>query len=220
MLPPLPASWAPLLADECSKAYFKELETFVEAEDRISNVFPGPGLRFAALEATPPEAVRVVIVGQDPYPTAGHAHGLAFSVGEAVRPLPGSLRNVFKELHADLGVPPAPHGNLRRWAEAGVLLLNTVLTVREGEAGSHRGKGWEAFTDRVLLELDRREERIVFMLWGRQAQVKRELVRNPMHAVVEAAHPSPLSARLFLGCRCFSKANALLREAGRKAIPW
>ncbi|MDX2187265.1 MAG: uracil-DNA glycosylase [Opitutaceae bacterium] len=220
MLPPLPKSWMPLLGDECEKPYFRELEAFVETEDRLANVFPAPGERFAALEATPPELVRVVVVGQDPYPTAGHAHGLAFSVREHVRPLPGSLRNIFKELQSDLGAPPAPNGNLMRWARSGVLLLNTVLTVREGDAGSHQKKGWERFTNRVLEVLNQRDDRIVFMLWGRHAQAKRELIRNPRHAVIETAHPSPLSARLFLGCRCFSRANALLEEAGRGCIEW
>jgi uracil-DNA glycosylase len=216
----IPPAWAPLLADECEKTYFKELAGFLEEEERTGRVFPEPGLRFAALEATAPQDVLVVIVGQDPYPTAGHAHGLAFSVREHVRPLPGSLRNIFKELQADLGVPPPANGSLLRWAQSGVLLLNTVLTVREGLAGSHQKRGWEHFTDRILVELDRREERIVFIFWGRHAQTKRVHVRNPVHAVIEAAHPSPLSARLFLGCRCFSKANALLREAGRGEIPW
>ncbi|WP_404420355.1 uracil-DNA glycosylase [Nibricoccus sp. IMCC34717] len=220
MIPPLPASWLPLLGDACDTPSFRELAAFLENEDRNARILPEPEFRFAALESTPPEAVKVVIVGQDPYPTFGHAHGLAFSVREDVRPLPRSLRNIFKELEADLGIPPAPNGNLLRWARSGVLLLNTVLTVREGEAASHQKRGWEPFTDHLLRELNRRDRRIVFLLWGRHAQAKRALVTNPAHAVIETAHPSPLSARLFFGCRCFSKANALLAEAGLAPVEW
>lgn len=221
MLPSLPPLWRPWLEPEQSKPYFRALEAFLsEEEKRGAEVLPAAADRYAALAATPPEGVRVVIVGQDPYPTPGHAHGLAFSVRPDVRPLPGSLRNIYLELNADLGLPKASHGCLQAWAERGVLLLNTVLTVRAGEAASHQKRGWESFTDTIIARLNARPGRIVFLLWGRHAHRKAEQITSPWHTVIQTAHPSPLSARLFLGCRCFSKVNAALVEAGLSPIDW
>ncbi len=221
MLPALPRAWVPLLGAETTKDYWRKLDEFLAVEQEAGvSILPLPKDIFAAFEATPPAAVRVVLLGQDPYPTPGHAHGLCFSVQPQVRPLPGSLRNIFKELQSDVGVAPSANGNLAGWAEQGVLMLNTVLTVRAGEAGSHQKRGWEVFTDVVIRSLVAQAEPVVFLLWGRHAQAKRGLITASHHAVVEAAHPSPLSARLFLGCRCFSQVNAHLRQAGRGEIDW
>jgi uracil-DNA glycosylase len=221
MIPEIPESWRAALGPETEKAYFRALDAFLDAEMAANaQVLPGRGDVFAALRLTTPAAVKVVLLGQDPYPTPGHAHGLCFSVRPDVRPIPGSLRNIYKELAADVGFLSPGHGCLEAWAGQGVLLLNTVLTVRAGEAASHQKRGWEEFTNRVIDEVNAKHERVVFVLWGRHAQQKRERVTNPVHAVVECAHPSPLSARLFLGCRCFSKINALLVEAGRAPIVW
>ncbi|MBL9172598.1 MAG: uracil-DNA glycosylase [Verrucomicrobiales bacterium] len=221
MLPPLPPKWEPLLRGELEQPYFRGLDGFLAAERSAGKVvLPALGDVFHALQATPPDAVKVVLLGQDPYPTPGHAHGLCFSVRPEVRPLPGSLRNIYKELRDDLGIPPAAHGCLESWARQGVLLLNTVLTVRAGEANSHRKRGWESFTDAILDRVDALPHRVVFLLWGRPAQAKRIRIRNPHHRVIECAHPSPLSARLFLGCRCFSATNRLLEEAGAVPVDW
>jgi uracil-DNA glycosylase len=221
MIPEIPESWREVLGEEVSKPYFRSLDEFLDAELSAGvQVLPDRGDIFAALRLTAPSAVKVVLLGQDPYPTPGHAQGLCFSVRPEVRPLPGSLRNIYKELAADVCFIPPGHGCLEAWAKQGVLLLNTVLTVRAGEAASHRKRGWEEFTDRVIDGVDAKRERVVFVLWGRHAQQKRERVTNRAHAIVECAHPSPLSARLFLGCRCFSKINALLEEGGRAPIAW
>jgi uracil-DNA glycosylase len=221
MIPAIPAAWRECLAGETEKSYFKELDAFLDAELAAGKeVLPAREDIFAALQHTSPEAVKVVLLGQDPYPTPGHAHGLCFSVRPDVRPIPGSLRNIYKELVADVGFVPPGHGCLEAWADQGVLLLNAVLTVRAGDANSHQKKGWEVFTTRVIEAVSAKAERVVFVLWGRNAQQKRELITNPRHAIVECAHPSPLSARLFLGCRCFSRINQLLVESGRTPVVW
>jgi len=221
MLPPIPKGWRKVLAAEPSQPYFHELVSFLESELAAGRmVLPDLGLVFRALELTPYRAVRVVLLGQDPYPTPGHAHGLCFSVRPEVRPLPGSLRNIYRELRDDLGITTPEHGNLESWARHGVLLLNTVLTVRAGEANSHRNRGWEPFTDQVLVALDQRSDPVVFLLWGQSAQKKRDRIRNSRHRVIEAAHPSPLSARRFLGCRCFSAVNRALAELGQEPVDW
>ncbi|MDR0902728.1 MAG: uracil-DNA glycosylase, partial [Opitutaceae bacterium] len=199
----------------------RELNAFLDAEVAAGReILPARGDIFNALRLTPPDAVRVVLLGQDPYPTPGHAHGLCFSVRMDARPIPRSLRNIYQELHADTGIAPAAHGCLESWARNGILLLNTVLTVRAGEANSHKGRGWEQFTDRVLEAVNAGAEPVVFVLWGRQAQARRALVTDARHRVVECAHPSPLSARLFRGCRCFSEVNRLLAAAGREPVDW
>ena len=221
MIPEIPKAWRACLAGEIDEAYFKALDAFLDAEVAAGKeVLPAREDIFAALKLTAPEDVKVVLLGQDPYPTPGHAHGLCFSVRPEVKPIPGSLRNIYKELAADVGFKPPGHGCLEAWGKQGVLLLNTVLTVRAGDANSHQKKGWETFTTRVIEHMNEKTERVVFVLWGRNAQQKRELITNPTHAIVESAHPSPLSARHFLGCRCFSRINRLLGESGRPPIDW
>lgn len=197
---------------------------FVRMEYQTKTCYPSPEHVFRAFEQLPPEQVRVVILGQDPYHEPGQAHGLCFSVPDCVR-LPPSLRNIYKEMYADLGfaedIPLPTAGDLSRWTEQGVLLLNTVLTVRRGEAASHRGKGWEAFTDAVLCALNRLDQPIVFILWGKDARAKKKLLTNPGHLILESDHPSPLSAwRGFFGSRPFSRANAYLRARGCREISW
>lgn len=220
MLPPIPASWLPLLRDELAKDYFRALDAFLDAEVAAEKILlPAREDIFTALKLTPFESVKVVLLGQDPYPNPGDAHGLCFSVRPGVR-VPGSLRNVYKELREDVGFRIPNHGNLEPWARQGMLMLNTVLTLRASEAFSHRGKGWEEFTDRVIRLVDAKPTRVVFVLWGKAAQKKRELITGAHHRVVECAHPSPLSARLFMGCRCFSKIDAHLAEAGLTKMDW
>lgn len=217
---PLPASWQAVVGDETEKPYFARLRKFVEEERRTRTVYPPEGEEFTALELTPYEDVRVVILGQDPYHGPGQAHGLAFSVRPGVRP-PPSLKNIFKELRDDLGCRIPNNGFLVPWAGQGVLLLNTVLTVREAEPNSHKGKGWETFTDAVIRAVGHRDDPTVFVLWGANAQKKTELIDTRRHTIVQSVHPSPLSAkRGFLGSRPFSKVNAALREAGRPEIDW
>lgn len=219
MLPPLPAGWAGL-RDERERPYFRELEAFLDRERREHTVHPSREDTFRALELTSLRNVRVVLLGQDPYHGPGQAHGLAFSVRPGV-PRPPSLRNLFRELHDDLGIPIRGHGTLTGWARQGVLLLNTVLTVREGEPGSHAGAGWEEFTDAVLDQVARKEERVVFLLLGRHAGKKARSVDLSRHVLLEAAHPSPLSAhRGFFGSRVFSKTNARLEAVGREPVDW
>ncbi len=198
-----------------------DLCAFLKAErDAGVDVFPPRADRFAALDLTPLDRVRVVILGQDPYHGAGQAHGLCFSVKPGVR-VPPSLVNIYKELDSDLGIPRAGHGYLRHWAEQGVLLLNTTLTVRAGVAGSHAGRGWERFTDAVIRLVDAGPEPVVFMLWGAQAQKKAAFVDATRHCVLRSVHPSPLSARGgFFGSRPFSRANAFLVAHGRPPIDW
>lgn len=219
MLPPIPAGW-PRLQAERAKPYFQALESFVDREYREQTIHPPRSEVFRALELTTFRTVRVVLLGQDPYHGPGQAHGLAFSVRPGVVK-PPSLRNLLRELHDDTGATVPDHGTLTSWAGQGVLLLNTVLTVREGEAGSHVGAGWETFTDAVLERVAAKRKRVVFLLLGNHAQKKATSVDLSSHAVVEAPHPSPLSARRgFFGSRIFSAANALLEGAGREPVDW
>ena len=212
--------WNPLLRDQFDRPYWADLQAFVEDERRRGPVYPPRDEVFAALHHTSHGATRAVILGQDPYHGPGQAHGLCFSVRRGVA-RPPSVANIHRELHDDLGVPPPVHGNLERWAAAGVLLLNTTLTVRGGEAGSHRDRGWERFTDRIIEVLSARAEPLVFVLWGSSARAKRPMIDTGRHGVVESAHPSPLSAhRGFLGSRPFSKVNALLADRGADPIDW
>ena len=205
-------SWDALLADQFSALYYLQLREFLKAEYRSGAIFPPPNDIFNALKATPYEKVKVVLLGQDPYHGEGQAHGMCFSVRKGV-PLPPSLKNIYKELERELAIPPASHGYLQKWADEGVLLLNTVLTVRQGQPASHRGKGWEQLTDRIITLLDERPEPLVFLLWGSHARAKKELIRSPHHLILESAHPSPLSAHSgFFGCNHFIKANEFLKE--------
>jgi uracil-DNA glycosylase len=212
--------WNPVLRGEWAKPYWPELQRFVAEERARADVYPPADEVFAALHLTPYERVKVLLLGQDPYHGPGQAHGLCFSVRPGVPP-PPSLQNIFKELEADLGIAPPGHGCLDAWAAQGVLLLNTSLTVRARQAASHQGKGWEAFTDEVIRAVDRKPERVVFILWGAAARKKRALVDTSRHVVIESAHPSPLSAHNgFFGSRPFSRANAALEAAGREPVDW
>jgi len=215
----LPDQWRDLIEPLLDPAATRRLSDFVAAEYAEQAVYPALPDLFTAFRLCPPEEARVLILGQDPYHGAGQAHGLSFSVREGVR-VPPSLRNVFKELRDDLGVPMPAGGDLTPWARRGVLLLNAVLTVRAGKAGSHAAKGWEEFTDAVIRVLDARDERVVFVLWGAYARKKRDLVTAPRHAVLEAGHPSPMNPRGFLGTRPFSAVNKALTDAGRAEIDW
>ncbi len=216
----LPASWKHRLAPEFEKPYFQKLQDFLEEEREKYTVYPPKDEVFSALKLTPYEDVNVVILGQDPYHDANQAHGLAFSVRPGV-PLPPSLRNIFKELKNDLGCKIPNNGCLVPWAEQGVLLLNTVLTVRAHQANSHRNKGWEKFTDQVIRTVDEKDEQVIFVLWGGNAQKKRSLIDLDKHAIIESVHPSPLSAKNgFFGSRPFSAINELLRAAGKDEIDW
>ena len=215
----VPESWREVLRNETSQPYFADLSDFVVRERKAVTVFPFEREVFAALQLTPPGAVRVVIVGQDPYHGAGQAHGLSFSVQHGTR-IPPSLRNIYAELHSDLDIPLPSHGNLEAWAKQGVLLLNSTLTVREGEAGSHAGHGWETFTDAIISYLGSRQEHIVFVLWGAHAGRKTSLI-NQHHTVITSVHPSPLSAhRGFFGSRPFSQANRALADHNQPEINW
>lgn len=212
-------SWKGFLKTEFEKPYFKELAGFLHEEYEKKTIYPPKGLVFSAFTTDLAE-VKVVILGQDPYHTPGAAEGLAFSV-PASQPIPPSLVNIYKEIDADIGSHANPRGSLRAWQKQGVLLLNTVLTVEAHKAGSHRGKGWETFTTEVIKYLDREREHLVFMLWGRDARNKKALIDTSKHLVLEAPHPSPLSAHSgFFGCRHFSKCNAWLEQNGLEAIEW
>ena len=217
----LESSWRERLAGEFEQPYMVELKRFLLAErERGKRIFPMGSEWFRALDLTPLEKVRVVILGQDPYHGLGQAHGLCFSVRHGVQP-PPSLVNIFKELQSDVGVKPARHGFLEHWAEQGVLLLNSVLTVEMGRAASHREKGWERFTDAIIRQVNAKEEPVVFMLWGSYAQKKAAFVDESRHLVLKAPHPSPLSAHSgFFGCRHFSQANAFLEAHGLPPIDW
>lgn len=213
-------AWSRVMAAEIGKGYFSELRTFVERERALHAVYPARGDVFAGFRLTPPESVRVVILGQDPYHGAGQAHGLAFSVPPGIAH-PPSLRNIFRELSSDLGVGYPEHGDLSGWARQGVLLLNTVLTVRHGEANSHKGRGWELFTDAVIASVSGGSSPVVFILWGSPAHKKESLIDLGRHAVIRGVHPSPLSAyRGFWGSRPFSRCNVLLESWGRPAVDW
>jgi uracil-DNA glycosylase len=216
----LPSSWSSIVGAEFAKPYFVQLQKFLEHERGQGDVLPSADCVFATLELTPFEQVRVVILGQDPYHDVGQAHGLAFSVLPGVK-LPASLRNIFKELADDLGCPKPGHGCLTGWAKQGVLLLNTVLTVRAHEANSHRGQGWEAFTDAVIAALSNRTDPLIFVLWGKPAQAKAKLVDTDKHVVLRSAHPSPLSAHNgFFGSKPFSRINDKLRSWDQVPIEW
>ncbi len=212
--------WNPILRSEFDKPYWDELQQFVHAERCKYPVYPPRDEVFAALHFTPYADVKVLIVGQDPYHGPGQAHGLCFSVRPGVPP-PPSLMNIFTELESDLGIPKPDHGSLVRWAEQGVLLLNTTMTVRGGKAGSHQKKGWETFTDEVIKAVSAKDEMVAFVLWGSAARRKRELIDTKRHFVVESAHPSPLAAhRGFFGSRPFSRINEALVAAGREPVDW
>ncbi|GAA3035376.1 uracil-DNA glycosylase [Kitasatospora albolonga] len=215
----VPESWRAALAGELAKPYFAQLTDFVAEQRAEHQVFPPSGQEFAALAATPYDKVRVLVLGQDPYHDDNQAHGMSFSVQPGIK-IPPSLRNIYKELDADLGVPAPDHGYLMKWAEQGVLLLNAVLTVRAHEANSHKGKGWEKFTDAVISAVSAREEPCVFVLWGNYAKKKLPLIDTTRHVVVQGAHPSPLSAKLFHGSRPFSQINEALVEFGGEPIDW
>jgi len=219
--PKLHESWKEALADEFQQPYFRDLKAFLQQERQAGHTFYPPGpLIFNALDSTPFDQVKVVILGQDPYHGPGQAHGLSFSVPRGVQP-PPSLANIFKELHADLGVPVPSHGNLEAWAQQGVLLLNATLTVRAHQAASHQNKGWETFTDAIVRVLNERREGLVFVLWGRSAKDKGKIIDRSRHHVLAAAHPSPLSAHNgFFGCRHFSAINRYLAERGVAPINW
>ena len=208
------------MAEEFEKAYYLDLRGFLLEEYRTRTVYPEKDDIFNALKFTDYDDVKVVILGQDPYHGHRQAHGLSFSVKPGVK-IPPSLRNIFKELNADLGCEIPNHGYLKKWADQGVLLLNTVLTVREGEANSHRGKGWEHFTDQVITLLNEREKPVIFILWGKPAQSKLKLIDEHKHKIIMSVHPSPLSARRgFFGSKPFSKVNQLLKEQGEQEIDW
>ncbi|WP_010628315.1 uracil-DNA glycosylase [Halomonas sp. KM-1] len=218
---PLPESWERWLGDEFQAPYMHTLRDFLAAEKAARKViYPHSSNWFRAFELTPLERVKVVILGQDPYHGPNQAHGLCFSVRPGV-PAPPSLVNIYKELVADVGFQPVDHGNLEHWARQGVLLLNTSLTVEQGNAGSHRGRGWEHFTDRAIETVNAHAEPSVFLLWGSHARQKKVLVDTSRHLVLESPHPSPLSAhRGFFGNRHFSRANAFLQANGREPIDW
>ena len=212
--------WNPLLRAEFDKPYWTSLQAYVAQERANTEVFPPPDEVFAALHLTPYSSVKVLILGQDPYHGPGQAHGLCFSVRRGVAK-PPSLQNIYKELASDVGVTDPGHGSLEGWAQQGVLLLNTSLTVRAHQAASHAKKGWEAFTDRVIEVVNDKPERVVFVLWGSHARRKRAIIDTNRHAIVESPHPSPLSAhRGFFGSAPFSRTNELLVEAGRDPIDW
>lgn len=216
----VPEGWRDVLADEFEQPYMADLAAFVAAERRNYTVYPPKAEVFSALALTPYDGVRVVILGQDPYHGPNQAHGLAFSVRKGVRP-PPSLVNIFAELQTDLGIPPARHGHLVEWAEQGVLLLNTALTVRAGAAASHKGQGWERLTDRIIELVSDREQPVVFVLWGSPAQRKTALIDTSRHTIIRSVHPSPLSASNgFFGSRPFSKVNAALEGYGEAPIDW
>jgi uracil-DNA glycosylase len=219
MILEIPDSWRKLLNGEREKSYFAEVENFVADEQQRYTIYPPPEKIFTALKLTAYEDVKVLLLGQDPYIQEGQAHGLAFSVEDKSARIPPSLRNIYKELKDDVGVAPPNHANLTDWARQGILMLNVVLTVREGQSNSHKNKGWENFTDEIIRLVDQKQETVVFVLWGKPAQKKIPLIDAERHVIVQGAHPSPL-ARGFLGSRPFSKINQALKDAGRGEIDW
>ena len=214
-------AWDAPLSAELRKEYMHDLRRFLDARYHSDTpIFPDENYLFRAFDLTAPQDIRVVILGQDPYHGAGQAHGLCFSVQRDVK-IPPSLRNIYKELHSDLGIAPASHGYLEEWAKQGVFLLNSVLSVEQGKAGSHQGRGWEEFTDAVIAHINTLDQPIVFMLWGAPAQKKAALLNNAKHLVLKAPHPSPLSAhRGFLGCKNFSQANDFLKQNNIDTVDW
>ena len=213
-------SWDVLLKDEFKKPYYLNLRKFLVEEYKTKTIYPHMNNIFNALKYTDYKDVKVVILGQDPYHQPNQAHGLCFSVQKGVNP-PPSLQNIYKEIHAEYGYPIPPHGELTYWAKQGVLMMNTVLTVRESQPNSHKGMGWEIFTDNVISLLNMRPEPMVFLLWGANARAKTKIITNPNHLVLESAHPSPLSAyNGFFGNGHFKKANEFLRSRGMAEIDW
>ncbi len=219
MIPEIPVPWRKHLKGEREKPYFAELEKFVADEQERYTIYPSPDKIFTALELTSYEATKVLLLGQDPYIQKGQAHGLAFSVEDKTARIPPSLRNIYKELKDDVDIEPPHHANLTDWAKQGILMLNVVLTVREGQSNSHKNKGWEIFTDEIIRVVGQKQETVVFVLWGKPAQKKIPLIDAERHVIVQGAHPSPL-ARGFLGSRPFSKINQALKNANRGEIDW
>ncbi|MEH6471065.1 MAG: uracil-DNA glycosylase [Halopseudomonas sp.] len=216
----LEPGWKAALADEFASESMQQLQHFITEQRTQYPIYPQSDEVFNALNYTPLDQVKVVVLGQDPYHGSDQAHGLSFSVKPGVK-IPPSLVNIYKELHSDVGVKEVDHGNLEHWARQGVLLLNSVLTVQQGNANSHQGKGWESFTDRIVHILNQQQQGIVFMLWGSYAQSKGAFIDSARHCVLEAPHPSPLSAyRGFFGCGHFSQANSYLASQGKKKIDW
>ena len=213
-------TWNEILAEEMQKDYYQELQAFVQKRRSEVRVFPEEKNVFNALELTPFESVKVVILGQDPYHGIGQAHGLSFSVQKGI-PLPPSLKNIYKELQEDIGGELPTEGDLTHWAKQGVLLLNTVLTVEEGNANSHKGMGWETLTNRLIESLNELKHPVIFILWGKPAQDKEKLITYPNHVILKAPHPSPLSAyRGFFGSKPFSRVNDILIQQGQSPIRW
>ena len=217
----LDGEWAKAVGDEFRKPYYRDLYNFVKDEYSKHIIYPPAEDIFNAMHFTPLDKVKVLILGQDPYHNVNQAHGLSFSVLPSQKDIPPSLQNIYKELHDDLGCRIPSHGNLTKWAKQGVLLLNTVLTVRAHQANSHRGIGWEEFTDAAIQVLNTQDRPIVFILWGRPAQLKKRMLNNPKHLILEAPHPSPLSAyRGFFGSKPFSQTNQFLEANGLTPIDW
>ncbi|MEE0946917.1 MAG: uracil-DNA glycosylase [Acutalibacteraceae bacterium] len=212
--------WDEILKDEFSKPYYLKLREFLKEEYKTKTIYPNMHDIFTALKSSSFKDTKVVILGQDPYHEPNQAHGLCFSVLKGVQP-PPSLQNIYKELSDDIGFKPVSHGQLTKWAEQGVLMLNTVLTVRRGQANSHKGMGWEMFTDKVISELNKKKTPVIFLLWGSPAKQKAQIITNPIHIKLTCPHPSPLSAyRGFFGCKHFSKTNELLIKNGLTPIDW
>lgn len=212
--------WDLILQGEFDKPYYLQLRQFLKTEYKSQTIYPNMYDIFNALRTTSFSDTKVVILGQDPYHGPGQAHGMCFSVKRGIAP-PPSLKNIFKELTDDVGIPAPEHGELTCWAKQGVLLLNTVLTVRQGQPNSHRGKGWEIFTDQVIQKLNEKQTPVVFLLWGANAKAKAALITNPMHVLLQAPHPSPLSAHSgFFGCKHFSKTNRILQQNNLLPIDW
>ena len=218
--PTLPADWLRHLEKETEKPYYRQLRADLAPEFRNASVFPPPDKIFRAFALCPFDKIKVVIIGQDPYHGLGQAHGLCFSVNDNVK-IPPSLKNIYKELESDIpGFKSPTSGNLQKWASQGVFLLNTILTVREGAAGSHRSLGWETFTDSVIRKISEERQAVVFLLWGNYAIEKRALIDENKHLVLTAAHPSPLARGAFFGCRHFSRANEWLTAKGIAPVNW
>ncbi|MEM9541091.1 MAG: uracil-DNA glycosylase [Cyanobacteria bacterium P01_E01_bin.42] len=219
LLQKMPANWSEILFEEFDRPYFTELETFILQEYETQTIYPPIEQIFSAFEYTAFEDVKVLLLGQDPYHGEGQAHGLCFSVQEEVK-IPPSLRNIFKELNTDIGCDIPQSGCLTNWAKQGILLLNSVLTVRKKEAASHAARGWEMFTDAVIRKLSDRSDPVVFLLWGGYARKKAKLIDKKRHVIIESAHPSPLSAKKFFGTRPFSQVNEALEKFGNSPIDW
>ncbi|OFX56790.1 MAG: uracil-DNA glycosylase [Bacteroidetes bacterium GWA2_30_7] len=218
--PNIEESWKTILIDEFNKDYFITLKQFLLEEKQTQTIYPKGNEIFAAFNFTPFDKVKVVILGQDPYHGTGQAHGLCFSVPEGIKP-PPSLVNIYKELNSDIDFQIPNHGNLKKWTEQGVLLLNATLTVRANQAGSHQNKGWEIFTDSVIKTISEKKNNVVFLLWGKYAQAKELLIDKSKHFILKAAHPSPFSAyNGFFGCKHFSRTNDLLKRNNLKEIDW